>query len=76
MLDLLTVSEAARRIEDEYGGRVTPKLLSDLIYRRQIPDTAYASIGGRRLILAGHLDEIVAALRDRGHLSEERGSPR
>jgi hypothetical protein len=61
-----TVSEVARRV----GSR--PRDISDLFYRRDLPDDSCPIVGGRRLIPPEFVPVIVAALRERGCLPPPR----
>jgi hypothetical protein len=59
------VSELAR----QYG--VRPRDISDLFYRRVLDDALCPIVAGRRLIPAGYVPTIEAALRERGLLTQE-----
>ena len=65
MPSLLSVSQAARLLAKQHGIDPGPKLLSDLIYRRQLPAEAVTALAGRRLIRADHLDEVADLLKQR-----------
>lgn len=75
MPQLLSLSEVAARLHEEHGCSISPKYLSDLIYRRLLPPSAVVSVAGRRLIPAEHFGDVVAALRARGRLPEPDGEP-
>ena len=55
----LSVSDVARLL----GAK--PRVISDLFYRRELPDGRCPIIGGRRLIPEDCIDEIAAALARR-----------
>jgi hypothetical protein len=57
----LTVSEAARRLG------AAPRLISDLLYARRVPDGVAPLVGKVRLIDPAHLTTIAAELRKAGH---------
>jgi hypothetical protein len=59
-MSYLTVSDVARRLS------VRPRDVSDLFYQRALDDGRCPVVGGRRLIPADYLADIVAALRERG----------
>jgi hypothetical protein len=59
-MNYLSVSEVARRL----GAR--PKDISDLFYRRALPDDLCPIVVGRRLISESHLDLIRLALERAG----------
>jgi hypothetical protein len=60
MEDLLSVSEAARRLQ------ARPKDLSDLLYRRALRDDLCPIVAGRRLIPESYLGMIRQALKRAG----------
>ena len=70
MGDFLNVSEAARAIEAELGVVVPPRVISDLLYQRRIPQCTL--VGGRRLIPVDMLPHIRDVLLDRGLTTKER----
>ena len=59
-VDLLTVSDAARRL----GAK--PRDISDLFYRRELRDDLCPIVGGRRLIPPTYLPVIEMQLRRNG----------
>jgi hypothetical protein len=65
-INAVTVSEAARKIG------ATPKDVSDLFYRRIIPDDAAPVIGGRRMIPLDLLWLVEAKLIAPGKLAKRR----
>ena len=56
----LSVSQAARHLG------VKPKTISDLFYRRELPDDAAPIVAGRRIIPESYLEIIAMALRRKG----------
>lgn len=71
MSDFVTVSEAARILEQTLGVSVRPRTLSDLFYRREFPDTLAPIVGGRRLIPRDSLPSILNVLKRRGELPDD-----
>jgi hypothetical protein len=57
------VSDAAREIEERYGIECPPRVLSNMLYRRQLDVRKCPLHGGRRQIPISYLDEIAAVLR-------------
>lgn len=64
-MDFLSISEVARQLG------VPPKTITDLCYRRIIPDDACPIIAGRRLVPKDYLPELTTLLRDRGLLVQQ-----
>ncbi len=76
MLNLLTVSDCARRLREQLGVDVRPRDITTLLYQRAVPDSSFPIVGGRRLIPSDQLVVIENALRRRGHLpSTGNGRP-
>jgi hypothetical protein len=67
----LTVSEAARALEEEHGQPINPRWISESLYRRELRDDLCPIQSGRRLIPADYLPLVAAALRRRGLLRPE-----
>jgi hypothetical protein len=67
MQDVMTVGDVAQVLCSEHGADVTPRQVSDLLYRREIPIERCPIVGGRRLIPREMVPTILAALRRRGH---------
>jgi len=65
MPNQLTVSEIARRMG------VSPRVISDLFYQRQLSDEICPVIGGRRFIPADYLPVIEAALKERARQQQK-----
>lgn len=65
-----TVSTAAREITRQTGCDVSPRSISLLLYRRELPDDAFPIVAGRRLIPSDRLPDIIGALQQRGELPE------
>ena len=63
MPDFATVSEVARQLEAEHGCPISPRVISDLFYRRELRDDLCPIVGGRRLIPRDYVCEIERALR-------------
>ncbi|QOV89758.1 hypothetical protein [Humisphaera borealis] len=61
----LTVSEAARTVSDIVGSEVAPKVLSDMLYRRELDDRVCPVHAGRRMIPRHYLDVIAQKVRQR-----------
>jgi hypothetical protein len=61
----ITVSEVARVLAMEMGVAVRPRDISDLFYRRDVPESLGPLVGGRRLIDSTDLPGIRAALERR-----------
>ena len=68
MSELMSVSDAARALEEEFGIPIAPRMISDLFYQRKLRDEACPLVGGRRLIPESYLPAITAALRNQGLL--------
>jgi hypothetical protein len=67
-----TVSDAARELTVHEGVVVSPKVLTDLYYRRVLDDVYCPIVGGRRLIPADYLPVLARVLRSRGLLPDEQ----
>ena len=73
MDDHLTIAESSRAISAQAGCEVSPRILSDLFYRRILDVERCPICGDRRLIPRDYLPEILAVLRERGLIvSKER----
>ena len=66
MADLLTVSEVARILTAELGVPIRPRTISDIFYRRDLPDELAPVVGGRRLIPHDSLARIRTELERMG----------
>jgi hypothetical protein len=64
----LTVSEVAGAISRETGVDVQPRHISDLFYRRALPEAIGPIVGGRRLIARKNLPLVREALSRHGKL--------
>ncbi|MBM3970441.1 MAG: hypothetical protein FJ302_11340 [Planctomycetes bacterium] len=69
MVDLLTVSGAAREIEHHCGCPVRPRDISTLLYDRRIDDRLCPIIAGHRMISREVLPLIEQVLVERGVIS-------
>jgi hypothetical protein len=65
-----TVSEAARQLTDRCGAVISPKVITELFYRRVLDDAACPIVGGRRLIPGDYVRVIERALRSRGYIDQ------
>ncbi len=63
---LLSVSEAADALSERSGASVTPRLLSDAIYRRIIPPALVTTLADRKLLAAERLGDVLRILTERG----------
>ena len=63
-MSLFSVSEVARQLD------VPPRDISDLFYARVLDDQLCPVVGRRRVIPAGYIDTIRAALASRENRSE------
>jgi hypothetical protein len=73
MPDFLSVSEAARELNEQLGIAIRPQDITNLFYRRELRDDACPIVGGRRLIPRDHLAMIGKQLRQRGLGRRPRG---
>ena len=62
----VTVSGAARNLEGRLGVVVRPRDISDLFYKRLLPEDRCPILNGRRMIPLDYLPVIERALRERG----------
>lgn len=68
---MLSVSEASAYVKGLRGVTVSPRLLTDLIYKGAFPFDC-PMVGGRRIIEAGHLGDMVSVLEERGYVDREK----
>ena len=73
MSDYTTVGGAAREVADRVGVNVRPRDITDLFYKRLLPDDRCPVLGGRRLIPHDLVPVIEAKLRERGLLRDASG---
>jgi len=66
-----SVSQAAREISKQAGVTISPHLISNLFYRRELDDDACPIIGTARIIPASYLSAIADVLRKRGVIPAE-----
>jgi hypothetical protein len=66
--NLITVGQAASEIRRERGGRVTPRILTDLLYRRILSEDRCPLVGARRMIPRDYIAEVTAVLEARGYI--------
>ena len=72
MTDFITVSEAARELEAQFGLSIPPRAISDSFYQRRLPESLGPIVGGRRLINRDALPQIAEILcQERDNKSEE-----
>ncbi len=67
MTDYLSVSQVARRL------KVAPRQISDLFYRRLLPDDSCPILAQRRIIPSTYIEEIEAALKRHGRIVAKEG---
>lgn len=72
MSNLLSVSDVARKLEEQLGCPVRPRDISTLLYDRVIDDSRCPVVGTRRVIPLEMLPDIEAALIARGVISHLR----
>ena len=67
----MMVSQVARDITARTGHTVSPQVVANLFYRRQLDDERCPIVGRFRLIPRDYIPEIEAVLRTRGLLPED-----
>lgn len=65
----LSVSEVAKEISAEYGARVRPRAISDLLYSGQLRDDLCPLMGRVRAIPKTYVPNVAAALKRAGKLA-------
>jgi hypothetical protein len=68
-----TVSDVARDISSRCGQPVSPQVIANLFYRRELDDGRCPVVGRQRLIPPDYVPAIEAALRLHGRLPAEFG---
>jgi hypothetical protein len=71
MPDFLSVSDAVREVARLRGVTISPRLLTDLIYKGAF-EFECPMVVGRRAIHARHMDALLSTLEQRGYLTPER----
>ena len=74
-MQLLTVSQVARKIAERTGHAVSPQQISDLFYKRILDDGRCPIVGRSRLIPAGYVSVIERVLAQRDLLPASKSSP-
>lgn len=67
MAEFLSVGDAVREVARLKGVTISPRTLTELVYRRAL-NVETPLIGGRRLIPAAAMPELLEALEQRGYL--------
>lgn len=62
MPDLLTVGEVANLLSQRTERPITPKAVSDAIYRQTIPPDLVTTVADRKLLPADQLDQVLEIL--------------
>jgi hypothetical protein len=73
MLEFTTVGGIIRDLSDREGVWVRPRDITDLFYKRLLPDERCPILGGRRLIPRDLVPVIEAKLRERGLIRAHGG---
>jgi hypothetical protein len=68
MVDYLSVGDACREVARLRGVTLSPRTLTELLYRRALSFET-PLIGGRRMIPAAALPELLKTLEERGYLA-------
>jgi hypothetical protein len=71
MNERLTVTEAAEVLTEQAGCSISPRMISDLLYRRILDTARCPIIGDRRMIPPDYLPELLSVLRERGFVSTQ-----
>jgi hypothetical protein len=71
MPEFLSVGDACREVARLRGVDISPRKLTELVYRRAL-SCETPLIGGRRMIPAESLPELIQTLEQRGYLTPER----
>lgn len=66
--ELLSISDAARVLSDQYGQTVLPRYISDLFYSRVLSDAVCPVLSNRRIIPRGYMPTVAEALIERGRI--------
>ena len=72
-VELLSVSDVARELTDQFGQDIRPRDISRLLYDRELRDDLCPIVSGRRVIPRDYLPMIVMVLRRRGWLQKSQG---
>jgi len=67
----MSVSEAARELQERYGVSVLPHELSNLFYRRELDTERCQVVAGRRMIPVGYLAHIANVVCDKDNKIRE-----
>jgi hypothetical protein len=73
MIKYTTVGDIARGLSDQLGRDVRPADITNLYYRRILPDDHCPVVAGRRLIPLDMVPAIEAKLRERGRFADHAG---
>ena len=68
MVEFLSVGDACREIARLKGVTISPRTVTELVYRRVLSFET-PLIGGRRMIPAAALPELLKTLEERGYLA-------
>ena len=68
MPEFLSVGDACREVARLRGVTLSPRKLTELVYRRALSFEC-PLVGGRRMIPAGSMPDLLAALESRGYLA-------
>lgn len=74
MSEHFSVSGAARELSAQIGAEIRPRDISQLFYQRLLRDDLCPLVGGRRIIPAEYLPQVLAALRRAGHVRKSTGA--
>jgi hypothetical protein len=68
MPELLSVGDAVREVARLRGVVISPRTLTELVYRRALGFDC-PLIGGRRMLPAGSMPDLLTVLEERGYLT-------
>jgi hypothetical protein len=71
MSELMTVSDVARELSDQFKEVIQPRVITDLFYKRLLDDNRCQVLGGRRLIPRDYLAEIRRILTEKGLIARK-----
>ena len=66
MNERLTVTEATQALSEQAACSISPRLISDLLYRRILDTARCPIVGDRRMIPRDYLPTVLDVLRRRG----------
>lgn len=75
MAELLSVGDAVREVARLRGVTLSPRTLTELVYRRALGFDC-PLIGGRRMIPSGSMPDLIEALESRGYLAHSESGVR